>query len=94
MNDNVLNRVAVLSLCKFMCVSSKYCKENLNIIFGLLDSHFDSVIKTNILISLGISKFFFLILFIRIFKIKYTTLLIKKGDLIHRHPNIIEPFSQ
>lgn len=60
MNDNVLNRVAVLSLCKFMCVSSRYCKDNLNIIFGLLDSHFDSVIKTNILISLG---FFFLFCF-------------------------------
>lgn len=78
MNDNVLNRVAVLSLCKFMCVSSKYCKENLNIIFGLLDSHFDSVIKTNILISLGISKKTFNFL-IKYSKITILIFLLKKG---------------
>lgn len=85
MPENVLNRVAVLSLCKFMCVSSKYCKDNLTIIFGLLDNKFDSVIKTNILISLGFLFFFYK-------NIKNLNFIFI-GDLIHRHPNIIEPFS-
>eukprot|EP00828_Plagiopyla_frontata_P029313 TRINITY_DN3791_c0_g1_i15.p1 TRINITY_DN3791_c0_g1~~TRINITY_DN3791_c0_g1_i15.p1 ORF type:complete len:652 (-),score=84.98 TRINITY_DN3791_c0_g1_i15:83-2038(-) len=67
-NNDLLSRVVVLTMSKFMCVSSQFCKENMEFLFKFLDSKFvDPVIKTNILISLG--------------------------DLIHRHPNIIEPYS-
>jgi len=31
-----LDRVAVLTFCKFMCVSQKFCIDNLDILFDLL----------------------------------------------------------
>jgi len=49
-----LERVCVLSLCKFLLVSEKFCKENIRLIFDLLQiKHFDSTVKGNILIAIG-----------------------------------------
>jgi condensin complex subunit 1 len=64
----MLERVAVLSLCKYMCCSEVFCSENLNKLFALLGTKTDPITKTNIIISLG--------------------------DLIHRYPNITEPYTQ
>lgn len=48
-----MERSAILALCKFMCVSSKICQENLELIFGILRSKIDFGVKANIIISLG-----------------------------------------
>ena len=52
-NQN-LNRISVLTLSKFMCVSVKFCKDNLDLLIGLLSKPIDPVIKNNILITLGL----------------------------------------
>mmetsp|Transcript_23868 Transcript_23868/g.16857 ORF Transcript_23868/g.16857 Transcript_23868/m.16857 type:complete len:113 (+) Transcript_23868:66-404(+) len=49
----ILERSAILSLCKMICVSQKICEENLDHLFGLLKSHIDYGIKANIIITLG-----------------------------------------
>lgn len=49
----ILDRVAMLCLIKFMCVSSQVCKKNLDLIFNMLDSNADAIVKTNILIGIG-----------------------------------------
>ncbi|KAL4444819.1 hypothetical protein ABPG74_016027 [Tetrahymena malaccensis] len=49
-----LDRVAVLTLCKFMCVSKVYCEQNLPVLFKLLESSFsDHLLKINIIVSIG-----------------------------------------
>ncbi|EGR27594.1 hypothetical protein IMG5_193940 [Ichthyophthirius multifiliis] len=64
-----LDRVAVLAFSKFMCVSKKYCEQNLMKLFQLLESpKTDHILKINIIISLG--------------------------DLLHKYPNLVEPFNQ
>ena len=41
-------------MCKFMCVSDKYCKEHLSLIFRILNMpKIDPIIKNNIIISMG-----------------------------------------
>lgn len=65
--NEILDRTVLLTLCKFMCVSGEFCRNNLDLLFKLMNSNSDSVIKNNIIISLG--------------------------DLMHRYPNIIEPFT-
>jgi len=49
----ILERSAILALCKFMCVSQKICAENLTLIFEILHSRIDFGVKANIIISLG-----------------------------------------
>ena len=49
-----LERVSVLSFCKFMIVSQIYCSENIQLLFSLLElEKFDSKSKSNILICIG-----------------------------------------
>jgi len=63
----VVERACILSLCKYMIVSSDFCEKNLNLLFALLKCKIDPVTKTNIIISIG--------------------------DLIHRFPNVTEPYT-
>jgi condensin complex subunit 1 len=63
----ILDRVVILTLCKFMCVSGDFLKQNLPLLFKFLNSDIDSLNKHNIIICLG--------------------------DLMHRYPNITEPFT-
>ena len=49
----ILERSAILALCKFMCVSSKVCAQHLDILFGLLQSKIEFGVKANIIISLA-----------------------------------------
>lgn len=58
----ILDRAVLMTLCKFMCVSGQFCKENLDMLFKLMNSNIDPTIKNNIIISLG--KTIILIFFI------------------------------
>lgn len=57
----ILDRAVLMTLCKFMCVSGEFCKENLEMLFKLMNSKIDPTIKNNIIISLGIFFFLFMI---------------------------------
>ena len=49
----ILDRSAIMALCKIMSVSSELCAQNLQTIFELLQSQIDFGAKSNIIISLG-----------------------------------------
>lgn len=49
----IMERSAILALCKFMCVSSKVCAAYLDTMFGLLNSNIEFGVKANIIISLA-----------------------------------------
>lgn len=45
--------MAVIALCKFMCVSSDYCDAHLQLLLTILEKTKNPVIKSNIIIGLG-----------------------------------------
>jgi condensin complex subunit 1 len=49
----MLERSAILALCKMMCVSSLICQEHIDTLFQLLSSNIDFGVKANIIISIG-----------------------------------------
>jgi condensin complex subunit 1 len=49
----MLRVAAVSALSKFMCVSAEYCDANLDLLFGLLQTSTNAVIRSNIVIALG-----------------------------------------
>lgn len=51
-NNHTLRATAIISLCKFMCVSSEFCEAHLQLLFTLL-KHSESWIRSDIIISLG-----------------------------------------
>lgn len=48
-----LRKAAVLTLCKFMCVSSSFCEGNLSLLLHILATSSDAVIRSNVVIALG-----------------------------------------
>ena len=48
-----LRECSVLSLVKFMCVSSKFCEANLQLLFTILHKAPENVIRADIIIALG-----------------------------------------
>ncbi|KAE8221852.1 hypothetical protein CF319_g4858 [Tilletia indica] len=48
-----LRKAAVLTLCKFMCVSSAYCEANLGLLFHVLSTSSDAATRSNVVIALG-----------------------------------------
>ena len=50
---SLLERSALLTLCKFMCVSEKICKENLELIMQLIKSKIEPGVKSSIIVALG-----------------------------------------
>ena len=52
-DEYLVEKVSILSLCKFMYISKKYANDNLSTIFALIKSHIDPSIKSNIIISIG-----------------------------------------
>ncbi|CAD6927131.1 unnamed protein product [Tilletia caries] len=48
-----LRKAAVLTLCKFMCVSSAYCEPNLGLLFHILSTSSDAATRSNVVIALG-----------------------------------------
>ena len=49
----ILERSAILALCKFMCVSSQVCNENMDLLFNLVKSNIEFGVKANIIITLA-----------------------------------------
>eukprot|EP01134_Creolimax_fragrantissima_P003004 CFRG3004T1 len=52
-SDPLLGPVAVLAMCKFMCVSQQFCQDQLQVIFTLLEKSKLSAVRTNVMICLG-----------------------------------------
>jgi len=48
-----LYKNALLALCKFMCISQKFCKDNLDFLFDLLNSDIHSSLKLNVIAAFG-----------------------------------------
>lgn len=48
-----LQNAAVLALCKFMCVSSRFCEDHLELLFELLDKSAEPTVRSNLVIALG-----------------------------------------
>lgn len=52
-DNKVLQRSAVLCLEKLMCVSSKYCEDNLALLITIMEKSDDPVIRSNAVLGLG-----------------------------------------
>ncbi|KNC98205.1 condensin subunit YCS4 [Spizellomyces punctatus DAOM BR117] len=52
-NHPILQIMAVLALCKFMCVSSDFCDAHLQLLFTILEKAEDPIIRSNTVIGLG-----------------------------------------
>lgn len=48
-----LRKAAVLTLCKFMCVSSAFCEANLSLLLHILATSSDPTTRSNVVIALG-----------------------------------------
>lgn len=51
--NDFLRKAAVLTLCKFMCVSSQFCEDNLGLLLHILSTSSDAVVRSNVVIALG-----------------------------------------
>jgi condensin complex subunit 1 len=51
--NDYLRKASVLSMCKFMCVSSEYCEAHLPLLLSILTHSGDAVVRSNIVIALG-----------------------------------------
>jgi condensin complex subunit 1 len=51
--NDFLRKAAVLTMCKFMCVSSQFCEDQLPLVLEVLVTSQDPVIRSNIVIALG-----------------------------------------
>lgn len=52
-SNEILQRSATLCLSKFMCVSSKFCEENLPLLITIMEKSPDPVIRSNCVLGLG-----------------------------------------
>jgi condensin complex subunit 1 len=53
MEQSPLEKVVILSFCKFMCISNKFCEENLHRLFELVSLNIDETSKSNIIVCFG-----------------------------------------
>ncbi|CAE6532324.1 unnamed protein product [Rhizoctonia solani] len=51
--NQILRMSATLALSKFMCVSSKFCEDHLLLLFKIMESTRNPIIRSNIIIALG-----------------------------------------
>lgn len=51
--NDFLRKAAVLTMCKFMCVSSQFCEAQLPLVLSVLSTSQDPVVRSNIVIALG-----------------------------------------
>jgi len=80
----MLRRCGAISLCKFMAVSKRFCEENLQILFSLL---FPKERDAAGAAAAGAPGALFEDLTLR------QSLLVAVGDLLFRHPNVVEPWT-
>lgn len=52
-SDPILRSAAVVALCKYMCVSSRFCDEHLRLLFTLLERAPEAWVRSDIVIALG-----------------------------------------
>lgn len=52
-SNEILQRSAVLCLAKLMCISSKFCEENLPLFITIMEKSNDPVIRSNCILGLG-----------------------------------------
>lgn len=53
LQNNTLRIAAVSAMCKFMCVSAQFCEDHLMLLFKLLETATNPIIRSNIVIALG-----------------------------------------
>lgn len=101
--DTVLRRAGAISLCKFMTVSKRFCEENLQILFSVLfPKGKDAAAAQTLSLATDAQEFaqdaataanasksgtLFEDLTLR------QSLLVAVGDLLFRHPNVVEPWT-
>ncbi|CAE6447473.1 unnamed protein product [Rhizoctonia solani] len=51
--NQILRMASTLALSKLMCVSSKYCEDNLMLLFKLMQASRNPIVRSNIIIALG-----------------------------------------
>lgn len=51
--SHVLRQAATLALTKLMCVSAQYCENHLLLLFKILETSKDPIVRSNIVIALG-----------------------------------------
>jgi len=51
--DPLVQNVATVALGKLLCISSKFCEENLYLLFRILETSEDATIRSNAVIALG-----------------------------------------
>ncbi|KAJ3373530.1 Condensin complex subunit [Kappamyces sp. JEL0680] len=51
--DPLLQIMAALSLCKFMCISSDFCEAHLQLLFTIVDHSSDPTMRSNLIIGMG-----------------------------------------
>ncbi|CAJ1421337.1 unnamed protein product [Effrenium voratum] len=82
----LIRRVGAISLCKFMTVSKRFCQENLQLLFSVLfpkngksqlAGGEDVLAQGGLLEDLTLRQ----------------SLLVAVGDLLFRHPNVVEPWT-
>jgi len=84
----VLRRLGAIGLCKFMTVSKRFCQENLQLLFSVLfpkgnsgplasDDVEDVTCRGGLMEDLTLRQ----------------SLLVAVGDLLFRHPNVVEPWT-
>jgi len=96
--DPVLRRVGAISLCKFMAVSKRFCEEHLQLLFSVLfpkskekqglvtaDSTLDDL-GTGSASNAGVGAL------LEDHTLRQS-LLVAVGDLLFRHPNVVEPWT-
>jgi len=92
--DAVLRRLGAIGLCKFMTISKKFCEENLQLLFSIL---FPKNKAAAVLESVGGETQADLIAGSSIALLEDMTLrqslLVAVGDLLFRHPNVVEPWT-
>jgi len=95
-HDPILRRVAAISLCKYMTVSKRFCEDHLQLLFSVLfpkakdgEASAPAVSTEDVEVtdvsSLGAGPTDDLTL--------RQSLLVAVGDLLFRHPNVVEPWT-
>jgi condensin complex subunit 1 len=49
----MLQIMASISLCKFMCISSDFCEAHLQLLFAIMERASDPVMRSNLIIGMG-----------------------------------------
>lgn len=96
-NNIVLRRVGAISLCKYMTVSKKFCQENIQLLFSILFPKVSSatgpvLLKEGMDLLDGAARETGMSALFEDLTLRQS-LLVAVGDLLFRHPNVVEPWT-